>query len=94
LITTTHPFQKKFNIFKHVIQIELESFSEAFGENKSKKIPDIFNLLKNWLSTLSNSLATIFSKAVAALSSKPFLVTDIMESELKVEPGSGLSLSK
>jgi len=27
-------------------------FSEAFGESKSKKIPDIFNLLKSLLSTL------------------------------------------
>ena len=90
----TRPFQINFNFWKHFIQNELKSFSKALGKNKSKKIPDIFNLLKNWLSTLSNSLATIFSKAVAALSSKPFLVTDIMESELKVEPGSGLSLSK
>jgi len=49
-----------------------ESFSEAFGKNKSKKIPNIFNLLKSWLPTLSNSLATCFSKTVAALSSKPF----------------------
>jgi len=36
------------------------------------KIQYIFNLWKSWLPTLWNSLATFFSKTVAALSSKPF----------------------
>jgi len=54
LITTMRPFQKTFNIFKHVLQNELSHFTSHFGESKSKKIPDIFNLLKSWLSTLPN----------------------------------------
>jgi len=44
LITTICPFQKKLDIFKHDIQIELNQLT--FGENKNKKIPDIFNLFK------------------------------------------------
>jgi len=47
LITTMCPFQKTFNIFKHVLQNELSHFPSHFGESKSKKIPDIFNLLKS-----------------------------------------------
>jgi len=51
LITTARPFQKKFHVFKHVIQTELVIF-RGIWENKSKKIPDMFKLLISLLTTL------------------------------------------
>jgi len=58
LITSTRTFQKKLCIFKHVIKMNLVIFWGIWGNN-SKKIPDLFNLLKSWLPILPNSLVTL-----------------------------------
>jgi len=71
LITTMRPFQKTFDIFKHVLQNELSRFPSHFGESKSKKIPDIFTLLKRWLSTLPNFGDFSFWKQLLLLPQNP-----------------------
>ena len=37
LITTARPFQKKFNIFKHVIQTDLSHFPRHLGKVKARR---------------------------------------------------------
>ena len=58
LITTTRPFKKKLSIFKHFIKMNVVIFRGIWG-NKSKKIPNLFNLFKSSLPILPNSLVTL-----------------------------------
>ena len=58
LITTTRPFKKKLSIFKHFIKMNVVIFQGIWG-NKSKKIPNLFNLFKSSLPILPNSLVTL-----------------------------------
>jgi len=85
LITITHPFQKKFSIFKHVIQNELSHFPRHLRKIKAISVQQYSIYWKVDYQHRRTLWRLFFSKTVAAPSSKPFLVIDITEFSTEAE---------